>query len=441
MKFLFLNQTFHPDVMATAQYLSELAAALARRGHTVEIIASRRAYDEPEKWFPKTEVWRGVRIHRIPTTAFGKSAKWRRAADFGSFILACCWRLLFVRRPDVVVALTSPPLVSVIGALYARVLNAKFAYWVMDLNPDEAIAAGWLRQGSFMARILSSLSHFSFRQAARIVTLDHFMRDRVVAKGISTEKIVVLPPWSNGNEVCFDPVGREDFRSAHGLAGHFVIMYAGNHSPCHPLDTVLAAARELSVAPQFKFVFVGGGSEWRKINATTEPQPTGDEVRPFGELSVQAKNLEQRVARRPTIGAQNLNSGVSAQRGSNLVCLPYQPLNRLSSLLSAADLHVVVMGEPFVGIVHPCKIYNILAVGAPVLCIAPKPSHLTEILALLDPGRFRIVAHGDVSGCAAAIRELSARVERGGLERQEGPDDKFAVGRLLPALVAELEGL
>ena len=48
--------------------------------------------------------------------------------------------------------------------------------------------------------------------------------------------------------------------------------------------------------------------------------------------------------------------------------------------LSAADLHVVVMGEAFVGIVHPCKIYNILAVGAPVLYLGPCPSHVTEIL-------------------------------------------------------------
>ena len=53
----------------------------------------------------------------------------------------------------------------------------------------------------------------------------------------------------------------------------------------------------------------------------------------------------------------------------NILCLPYQPIEELSGSLSAADLHVVVMGEPFVGIVHPCKIYNILAVGAPVLYI------------------------------------------------------------------------
>ena len=50
-------------------------------------------------------------------TSFGKTAKWRRAADFASFVGACCLRLLTLPRPDVVVALTSPPLISFIGAV------------------------------------------------------------------------------------------------------------------------------------------------------------------------------------------------------------------------------------------------------------------------------------------------------------------------------------
>ena len=69
----------------------------------------------------------------------------------------------------------------------------------------------------------------------------------------------------------------------------------------------------------------------------------------------------------------------SRSKTVNVKCLPYQPLSELSSSLSAADLHVVVMGDEFVGIVHPCKVYNILAVGAPVLYIGPEPSHVTDI--------------------------------------------------------------
>ena len=405
MKFLLLNQTFHPDVASTAQHLSDLAVALADRGHQVDVIASRRAYDQPEQLFPKFEDWRGVRIRRIATTAFGKTAKRRRAADFASFILTCCWQLLFVPKPDVVVALTSPPLISFIGALYARLRGAKFVYWVMDLNPDEAIAAGWLREGSIAARGLHSLSRFSFRHASRIVALDRFMRERIVAKGIPADKIVVLPPWSHDEAVRFDPVGRQRFRTTHGIADRFVVMYSGNHSPCHPLTTLLAAARELASDRRFVFLFVGGGSEFRKIQQSFAA-PTPDSPR---------------------------------STAGNIFCLPYQPLDQLSGSLSAADLHVVVMGDPFVGVIHPCKIYNILSIGAPLLCISPDPSHLSEILQALAASVGRRVAHGDVRGCVTAIREISALAQRGEPERYARESARFAHATLLPALVAELE--
>ena len=93
MKFLLLNQTFYPDVMATGQYLTEVAVRLVERGHEVTVVTSRRAYDHAETQFPKRETWRGIRIYRVASTGFGKGAKWRRAADFASFLALCSLRL------------------------------------------------------------------------------------------------------------------------------------------------------------------------------------------------------------------------------------------------------------------------------------------------------------------------------------------------------------
>src|SRR6266446_4903592 len=180
MHFLLLNQTFHPDVASTAQHLSDLALGLAAHGHQVTVVTSRRAYDHPEKLFPKQETWKGIRICRIGSTGFGKGARWRRAADFGSFIALGALRLAVLPRPDAVVALTSPPLISFLGALLAKLRRCRFYYWVMDFNPDEAIAAGWLRPGSLATRLLDWMSRFSLRQATKIIALDRFMRERIL---------------------------------------------------------------------------------------------------------------------------------------------------------------------------------------------------------------------------------------------------------------------
>ena len=240
--------------MATGQYLTEIALRLVECGHQVTVVTSCRAYDHPETQFLKRETWRGIRIYRIASTGFGKDAKWRRAVDFASFIALCAWRVALLPRHDVVVALTTPPLISFLGATLAWLRRSRFFYWVMDFNPDEAIAAGWLRAGSLAARLLEWMSRFSLRHAKKVIALDRFMRDRIVAKGIPPVKVAVIPPWSHDTEVKFDPQGRERFRKAHGLDGKFVVMYSGNHSPVHPLDTLLAAARQLAPDPGHRFL-------------------------------------------------------------------------------------------------------------------------------------------------------------------------------------------
>ena len=399
MRVLLLNQTFHPDVVATAQVLSDFAVGLVERGHHVTAIASQRAYDNPTQRFPARETWRGVEIQRLPSAGFGKASLWRRAADFGFFSAVTALRLFTLPRYDAVVALTSPPLVSYLAAWFCRLRGAKLYYWVMDMNPDEALAAGWLREGSLPTRALEVMSRFSLRQSHRIIALDRFMRDRIVAKGIPAERVAVIPPWAHDEAVHFDAEGRAKFRAAHGLSDKFVVMYSGNHSPVHPLTTLLAAARALADDPRFVFCFVGGGSEQPKVKKFAE---------------------ENRL--------------------QNIRCLPYQPLNELAGSLSAADLHTVVLGDSFVGMIHPCKIYNILTVGSPVLYIGPEPSHLADILASMgsSPHTAR-VAHGRPADVVAQIKRIAALGTRGDQELFARTAARFSVHTLRPQQVKLLE--
>lgn len=408
LKVLLLNQCFYPDVVATAQYLTDLAQGLTARGHQVTVIASDRGYDDPSLRFPRRESWKAIRIIRIPSLSLGKSTRWQRVLNFASFVIVCALRLLLLPRFDVVVALTSPPLISFLAALFVKLKGGAFCFWVMDLNPDEAIAAGWLKEGSLAARVFQWMLRFSVKQAARIVVLDRFVRDRVLAKGAKPERVTIIPPWSLDDAVGFSAPGREAFRREHGLSDQFVVMYSGNHSPCHPLDTLLEAALTLKDFSEIQFCFVGGGSEQKKVNA-------------FASLH-ELKNIK---------------------------VLPYQPLHALSGSLSAADLHVVVMGEKFVGIVHPCKIYNILSVGAPILYVGPEPSHVTD---LAESSEIFLTRHGEVSAVAERIlarasgeRNFKKGIGRGG-ERGVlegigcGGVAVFRKSQILPQLIDAIGG-
>lgn len=181
-------------------------------------------------------------------------------------------------------------------------------------------------------------------------------------KGAQAQKIAVLHPWAH--DEMLEPVGHKEnpFRRDHRIEEKFIVMYSGNHSVCHPLDTLLEAAYELRDDDSVIFLFVGEGDQKHRVKRFKEKH----------ELF-------------------------------NILLLPYQEREKLRYSLCGADLHVVVMGEPFVGIVHPCKIYNILSVGSPFVVIGPEESHLTDIIGELGTGRR--VDHGDVKGLTRLIRE------------------------------------
>ena len=128
-------------------------------------------------------------------------------------------------RFDVIVAMTSPPLISFLAALVLPLKAEKLVFWCMDLNPDEAIAAGWLKETSLTSRSLSRMLLYSLKRADRIVALDRFMKQRIESKGIPAQKIEVIPPWAHDDRVRFDPDGRNAFRARHGLSDKFVVMY------------------------------------------------------------------------------------------------------------------------------------------------------------------------------------------------------------------------
>jgi len=388
MMVLILNQAFYPDVVSTAQHASDCAVELARRGHDVTVICSRRAYDDPTRCFPPAEEWNGVHIKRVGCLGLGKQSKLRRALVFASFLASCAIELLRLPSCAAVIAMTSPPLISFLGALFTRWKGGRLIFWVMDLNPDEAIAAGWLREKSLVARVLRRVLHHSLRRSTDVIVLDRFMKERIKDKGVPDAKIAVIPPWPHETAVQYTSEGRDAFRAAHGISGKFVVMYSGNHSPCHPLNTLLQAAAALSARDDIVFCFVGGGSEFRKV--------------------------------RHFAGDRGLK---------NILCLPYQPMHELSGSLSAADLHVVVLGDPFVGIVHPCKVYNILAVRVPLLYIGPPASHITEILPADATGHWTYLArHEEPEVVTAHILAASAKrtVLAGGLPPRFSQDKLLA---------------
>ena len=363
MKLLLFSSVYPPDPASVGQHMADVASAASARGHFVRVITANRGYDDPSTRFPSYERLRGVEILRLGWSSFGKKRFSSRIFGQICFTLQGIAKGILGIRPDAVLVSTIPPLGILSAYITARLRRSALVYWVMDINPDEAIAMGLVDQGSVSAHLLELVNKAVLRSAGMVIALDPQMAKKLKSKAVPRRPVEVIPPWPHEDIIRESKSGGRDFRRAHGLEDKFIVMYSGNLSWVHPLDTVLKAASALVHRTGIAFLFVGGGLEKHKVEKAI-------------------KN-----------GAPNVFS------------LPYQKFDDLGESLAAADIHLVVMGDAMVGIVHPCKIYGAMAAARAILAIAPDDSYISEIMEKEAIGFRR--RHGDVTGVIQDILVLA----------------------------------
>jgi glycosyltransferase involved in cell wall biosynthesis len=391
---LLLSQGYPPDPVAIGQYLHAAAREMVRRGWDVRVVTSARGWGDPGRRYPPSDRLDGVDVHRISGGSMGRTGLWSRVAGGLGFLAHALPAALRGPAPDHLLVSTCPPMAPVVGALVARLRRVPMTFWVMDLNPDQAIASGVVGPRTLSARLLEWGNRTAARCSRRVVVLDHFMAERIAGRWVPAgdPRLATVPPWPLEDHVAPVAPAENPFRARHGLTGKRVVMYSGNLSPVHPLDTILQAARELQNDPSLRFLFVGEGG--------------------------QKGQIEEAVRR------DGLN---------NVRLLPYQPMEDLRYSLSAGDVHLVSMGATMVGIVHPSKVYGAMAAARAVLYLGPKRSHVGEMVERFEIGWQ--VEHGDVAGAVSALREIATMPEaslRGRGERaRQALGDELSQSRLL----------
>jgi glycosyltransferase involved in cell wall biosynthesis len=360
MRILIINQPFWPDVVATAQHMSDWADHLASRGHTVTVIASRSVYGTQGAVLPKSEIHHGIHIHRVGSNLFRKGRILTRLVDFALFHLRALWKTLTLPKQDVVVCLTTPPFIGIVGMIAKSLRGSHYIQYEMDLYPDVSIVLGVLPPHSLSAKILERLHRRLLRSADRVVVLGRCMARLIESKGIPLEKLLLVTPWADPDAVRPIPRDQNPFRKLHNLQNQKVIMYSGNLGLAHDTDTLLALIEHYKDDPALRFVFIGGGKKMDQL---------------------------RRIA--------------AEKKLTNLLMLDYVPRENLSDMLSAADLHLITQAAGTAGIIVPSKLYGILAAGRPSLYIGPPDTEIAYQLRESMAGV--VVAVGDSQGAIRAL--------------------------------------
>ena len=344
---VFINRYFFPDYSATSQLLSDLAFDYAAKlDRNVAVITSRQIYGDPRATLVSLEAIRGVKIYRVWTARFGRGNLLGRALDYITFYISSAVKLFsLVKKGDVVVAKTDPPLISVVAAIVVRLRGAILVNWVQDLFPEVATELG-LKTIRPMEYPIRRLRNWSLRVAKKNIVLGELMKAKLLGLGLHSSNIEIIHNWTD--EVAIVPINRDenDFVKAWGLEDKFVVAYSGNLGRAHEYETLLGAAEKLSGESDIVFLFVGGGALF--------------------------DDLKKDVVKR------------------NLQCFifkPYQKREDLSKSLSIADVHMISLRPELEGLVVPSKLYGVLAVGKPIIFVGSEHGEVARFIKEYDVGR------------------------------------------------------
>jgi colanic acid biosynthesis glycosyl transferase WcaI len=359
LRLLVFNQYYWPGVEATGYLLSELCRELAADFDITVVTGKQRA-----RALERHGVHDGVAIVRVPSTTFARANIWLRALNYATYLLGSALAGLRAPRPDVVFAMTDPPIIANVALFAARRFRAPLVVVSQDVFPEIAIELDRLRNPVVIGFLRRAI-RFYLRRADRVVAIGETMGARLRDKGVPAARLRVIPNWTDTETLTPQP-RRNSWSAEQGLDDRFVVMHSGNIGHAQNLDALLHAVPRLRDLDDLTVVLVGDGARRAELEALAAELDTGGAVR----------------------------------------FLPYQARDVLPLSLSAADVHVVGLAEGLSGYVVPSRLYGILAVGRPVIVAAEAASETAQLVTSVGCGI--VVPPGRPDLLAEAIRAAKA---------------------------------
>ena len=224
-------------------------------------------------------------------------------------------------KPDVVIQVAPTLFCSIQALILSRLTGALSLVHIQDYEVDAMVGLSVVN-GGIIRGLAFWLERHILNRFDLVSTISKGMMDRAAAKGISKEKLVFFPNWSE-IERFKDVKKNNKFLLELGIEPQKkIVLYSGNMGEKQGLDMVVRTAKRMEAKTEIQFIFVGQGADKSRLEKISE-----------------------------------------ALALKNLIFLPLQPYEKLPDLLASADCHLVVQKSGAADAVLPSKLTNILAVG------------------------------------------------------------------------------
>ncbi|WP_223625934.1 glycosyltransferase family 4 protein [Microbacterium sp. EST19A] len=341
-----VSRIYRPEPSAASLFLGAIADELTGRGNDVVVLTARLPkrmkaprYAETVRTFPVVRDRQGYVRGYIP---------------YLSFDIPLAFRMLFMRRPDVVF-MEPPPTTGVVVRVVCALRRIPYVYDAADVWSD---AADQATNSALVIRVLRAMEGFGMRGAERLVTISQGVVTRARALGVR-RKIAVTGFGADTGAFAPDPA----------VPVRPLFVYAGSYSPWHGAEALVDAFGIFSADhPGYTLRFIGNGSE-REL-------------------------IEERA------GAAGVADAIEF--------IPAMPAEELLPHLNEAVASMATL-RPNTGYDYAftTKAYSSLAAGCPVLFAGPGPTapFLREANRHVRAG---IACEYDVSQIAIAMAQLAA---------------------------------
>lgn len=290
---------------------------------------------------------------------YNRSSTLKRVGTWLISFIQILLKLIFRYSKYEVIYVTNPPL-SYLASLFVK---NRFSIIVFDSYPDALRNIG-IRENHWLYKLWSKWNRKLFKKAKKVYTLSDGMAKQLT-NYVEKDCIKIVPLWSSSES--FKPIKKEDnpFALKHNLQDKFVVMYSGNMGYTHNVETIIDVANLLKNDKDIHFLLIGDGMK-------------------KNELVNMVNNY-------------NLN---------NCTFLDFQTVEVLPYSLASADIGVVTINDETALTSVPSKTFNLMAVGAPLLCIAPEKSEIAKIIRKYDNGG--VFSSKDINKIVTFVRTLAS---------------------------------
>lgn len=370
MRVLAFSCYYTPEIAASMYLTEDIYKGIVDGGNSLEVFVpmpTRGISKELRKGYKKKkyeEKYDGkMIIHRISMFSEGKNSILRA---FRYLLINLAFICKGIKaKADVIFVQSTPPTQGMMAGIIGAIKNVPVVYNLQDIFPDSLVNTRMTSKGSLIWKIGRKVEDYTYKHAKKIIVISDDFKKNILAKGVSEEKIVVVPNWADVSGVY--PIERSKnilFERYNLDPNKFYITYCGNVGFTQNMDLLLDVAKELeNELPDLRFVIIGDGADKARITKKAEDEKI-----------------------------------------SNIIFLPFQPYEDIAHVFSLGDAGLII-SKPGVGMNSvPSKTWSIMAAAKPIIASFDSSSELCHLIDFIGCG-FHADA-GDKAGLINIVRKV-----------------------------------